>query len=474
MANWTQKKLIGVVAGGAAVVCLAAGAGVYWVHGEIEAIEAQVTQKNEAITAAETKIAQIPGLEKDVIILRENLDEYVKILPDNKELNEFVRMLNAFERQSGIQSSGLIGRPRRDAKKVERFTPIEYSFEMTATLWQCIKFMNLVENYERFVSITDFSIQSGSGGRGTGLVRDGDVVHQVKMTLQTYSYNGKADSKEVKIPDYAAQREALREEIWKRMQAIRLDRYEHRGQQGRRDILVDPRERGDQPTEGPTPAEQRAVLDRYVGEVTRLREMQQRIKKQDATLFEQYSLEKGLKDGLEKLGVEMESDAARITYAPYRLRWAREVVAPLDELRAQLDAAAKSQPTRADPYLPKKELEQLVADLDADCKSGQLEQARDRYESIASRVNVPSDDPRHPLAVAAKAWHVKATTALAFKSLDLKITGLVVNRDGRSGILLNGEVYEEGEYVSDDLLVKMVEEEQVWFVYRGLTLVRTM
>jgi len=69
---------------------------------------------------------------------------------------------------------------------------------------------------------------------------------------------------------------------------------------------------------------------------------------------------------------------------------------------------------------------------------------------------------------------VKATTALDFKALDLKIQGVIVNRGGRSGVLMNGETYEEGDYVSDDLLVKMVEEEQVWFVFRGLTLVRTM
>jgi hypothetical protein len=50
----------------------------------------------------------------------------------------------------------------------------------------------------------------------------------------------------------------------------------------------------------------------------------------------------------------------------------------------------------------------------------------------------------------------------------------VVSHGGRSGVLLNGEVYEEGDYISDDLLVKTVEEEQVWFVFRGLTLVRTM
>jgi hypothetical protein len=382
-------------------------------------------------------------------------------------------MLNQFERQSGIQSTGLIPKRRSDAKSADRFTLIEYSYEMTATLWQCLKFMNLVENYERFVSISEFSITSGGNVKSED-TREGDVVHSVKLTLQTYTYNGKAGGKEAKIPDYETQRQALQEEIWKRLQAIRLDRYEHPGTQGRRDILVDPRERGDLRTEGPSPAEQRTLLERYIGEVVRLREMHQRSRKPDTTLFEQYALEKGLKAGLEKLGAEIEGDANRVSYAPYRLRWAKEVAAPFDELRAMLEAPSPGVPGGGDPYLTLPEIQQLVADLDADCKSGQLEQAKTRFEAAAPRLGVPTGDPRHELAVLAKSWHVKASTALDFKGLDLRLQGVVVNHGGRSGVLLNGEVYEEGEYISDDLLVKMVEEEQVWFVFRGLTLVRTM
>lgn len=472
MANWTQKKLLTTIGGTSVALCLVAGGGIYYTHGLIEEVEAQIAVKEKAVADADQKIAQIPALEKDVIILRENLDEYVKILPDNKELADFLRMLNQFNRQSGVQSTSLASKPRREAKG-ERFTPIEYTYDMTATLWQCLKFMNLVENFERFVSITDFSIQTGSEVRNED-TRGGDVVHKVKLTLQTYAYNGKADSKEVQIPDYKNQKEALREEIWKRLRQIRIEGYQHPGQQGRRDILVDPRERGDLRIPGLSQVEQRGVLERNITEVARLRDMQQKSKKADTTLFEQYSLEKGLKEGLEKLATAMEADAALVTYPSYRLRWAREVVTPFEELRGQIASAGKDEPLKKDPYLGEKDMRQLVADMEADCDRGQLEQAKTRYEAVVSRINVPSEDPRHDLAVQAKKWHVMASTALDFKGLDLKVQGVVVNREGRSGVLLNGETYEEGEYVSDDLLVKMVEEEQIWFVFRGLTLVRTM
>jgi Tfp pilus assembly protein PilO len=472
MANWTQKKLLLTIGGTSLALCLVAGGGIYYASGLIAEVELQIEDKQKAITAAEAKIATIPVLERDVIVLRENLDEYVKILPNDRELADFLRMLNQFNRQSGVQAKVLQPKTRREAKG-ERFTPIEYSYELTATLWQCMKFMNLIENFERFVSIVDFTITAGSETNGAD-TREGDVVHKVRLTLQTYAYNGKADGKEVQIPDYKDKKQALQEEIWKRMQAIRIDKYEHPGEKGRRDVLVDPRERGDLRLQGPSQAEQRTVLERNVTEITRLKEIQAKIKKQDTTLFEQYSLEKSLREGIEKLVASMDADASHVTYGPYRQRWAVEVEKPLDELRGQIAAAGKPVDVKKDPYLSEREMRQLVAEMANDCNNGQLEQAKMRFDAVVSRVNVPADDKRHQLAVDAKMWHTKATTALDFKNLDLKVQGVVVNPIGRSGVLLNGETYEEGEYVSDDLLVKLVEEEQIWFVYRGLTLVRTL
>lgn len=474
MANWTQKKLLFTIGGGALAVCLLAAGGVYYAQGLIEEIEAKVAQKKDEVAAAEVKIAKIPALQKSVVVLRENLDEYVRILPDTRELTTFVRSLNQFERQSGMLGMGLQLKARRESKTVERFAPIEYTYEGTATLWQALRFMNLIENYKRFVSITDFSINSGgSGGRG-GEMRDGDSVHQVRLTLQTYTYNRRAEGKEAEIPDYASLKESLAEEIWKSRVNIGIEGYEHRGQQSRRDILVDPRDRADADVTGPSQSEQRALLERYIAEITRLREMLQRSRRPEATMFEAYSLDKGVKEGLAKVLGEIDADADRLTSAMYRLRWAKEVAKPVDDLKAEL-ADVTPTPKVQDPYLPMKDLQQLVADMDADCKTGQLEQAKARYEAASGRLNgVPADDPRHTLAVAAKSWHVKATTALDFKALNIKVQGVVVNHAGRSGVLLNGETFEEGEYVSDDLMVKTVEEEQVWFVFRGLTLVRTM
>ncbi|MFK7741931.1 MAG: type 4a pilus biogenesis protein PilO [Planctomycetota bacterium] len=474
MSNWSQKKMLLTIGGVALFVCATAGGGVYYAQGLIEETETKVKAKNGEIKAARQRIAKVASLEKEVVILRENLGEYVKILPDEKALNEFVRMLNKFEKQSGITGTGLVQKNARGKRAVGRFTPIEYTYDMNATLWQGLKFMNLIENYERFVSITDFSFTPGKSRRGAEVV-DGEVVHQVRISMQTYQYNQPAAGKEVAVPNYEDRREELREEIWKRMQMIRLDHYEHKGQQGRRDILVDPRERGglvSDPNKAST-SEQKEMLEKYIGSIEKLEKMLETMRGEDTTLMQQYALEKRFKDELAELMIETENDGGMISYRPYRLRWSKEVMEPLARLGKELDGPRPG-PDIVDPYLPAEEIRSLISMMADDCNNGQLEQAQQRYEELLDQLSVPRDDERHALAVEAKSWHVKAKTALDFKDLELRVQGVVVSGGGRSGVLLNGEVFEEGDYVADDLLVKQVEEEQVWFVYRGLTLVRTM
>ena len=162
-----------------------------------------------------------------------------------------------------------------------------------------------------------------------------------------------------------------------------------------------------------------------------------------------------------------------IHYQPYRSRWSQEVAVPLAKLRDGVVAAGPD--AEIDPYLKADEMKELIALMAADCSDGKLEEARERYEGIAERLGVPESDERYGLAVSAKRWHLKAVTAMDFQALDLQVQGVVVNGGGgRSGVLLNGDVYEEGDYVQDDLLIKQVDAEQVWFVFRGLTLVRSM
>src|SRR5262245_5590108 len=437
-------------------------------------MKATLEKKRQDIAAAEAKIAKIPATEKEVIILRENLDEYVKILPADQGLNDLTTMMNQFQQSSGIQVTAFNpGKPAKAAGKTgPKFSRIEYQYDMNATLWQFLKFINSIENYERFVSITDFSIQH-TGGREAE-TRDGDQVHQIRLTMETYTYDGKSTGQDVEIPDYSDKKQELREEIFKSLQAIRIDKYDHRGSRGRRDIFVDPREREGR-SDGPPIEEQRAILDRYLGELQRLRGIAQKLRKPDLTIFDVFTFERELKEGIEKLelAVNEVNQKQQISAASLRLRWVKEVCEPLADMKST--GGTKDPRGQSDPYLSAAEMQQLIDSMRQLSTDGDLEAADARFEAISPRLLVPEADPRYALAVTAKALHVRVKTAMEFKTLDLKIQGVLVNHDGgRSGVLLNGETYEEGDYINDELMLRRVEEEQVWFVFRGLTLIRTL
>jgi len=165
-----------------------------------------------------------------------------------------------------------------------------------------------------------------------------------------------------------------------------------------------------------------------------------------------------------------------ISYQPLKLRWSREVLDVVTELAKEADEIGKRNEGDQvrDAWMPEAELQDLLASMTQSLEAGNLEDAKNRFELMQNRMGVPQDDPRRVLEVRAKALHVKAVTALEFRKLNLRIQGVMVNQEGRSGVLVNGQVFEEGEYVSDELVVKAVQEEQVTFVFRGLTLIRTL
>ncbi|GAB4153193.1 MAG: hypothetical protein Fur0037_21990 [Planctomycetota bacterium] len=477
MARMDEKKRMFLIGGTALFLSLAACGGTWWAMGLIEKEKNGIAADQTLIEKAEAKIAKIPDTEKEVIILRENLDSYVKILPDDRDLNEFVKMLNKFQEQSGItlvefKPSKQVAR----SKKAAQFSKTEYTYEVTATLWQFLRFVSFIENYERFVSITSFSI-GAAGKRNEQVQTDGDPIHSIKLTMETYTYNGKATGHDVQIPNYEAKRDGLREDILRRQQAIPIERYKYAGDTGqRRDIFEDPRQRvnPDGTSDGPSLQEQLALIDRYSQQVGKLREILQRSRRPDQNIFQVFAAEKEVRDSIVKLEVEIDHINEQKTISSgLRAQWAKNVV---DALAALKEDLAKKDGTDEpkDPHLQLADLKQLLEDMTSDLVAGRLEDARTRYETVQDKMGVPVGDPRHELEVKVRAAYVKATTALAFAALHLDIQGVLVNHEGRSGVLLNGEVLEEGDYVNDELLVRKVREEQVEFVFRGLTVIRTL
>ncbi len=473
MAKMNDTQQLFVVVGASVFLCVAAGFGVWWAEGLVEEERQARQTKNEQIATAQVKIDKIPHTEKEVIILRENLDEYVKILPDSKDLNNFFRIANQFAAQSGVSLRAL--QPAASgAGKGGSFSRVAYRMELSGTIWQFLKFMNSWESYERFVSVTDLVLTSGAKRNRTASATQEEIRHVVKMTVETYMYRQGGKSGEIAIPNYENKRDNLKEEIFKRRQVIRIDSYEFKGSRGRRDIFVDPRQFHDTGEKPGVPiADQKKLIDRYSGEVEELRNLHSRIHESGVTIFDQYRLEKALREGMKRVQDDISNvdEKGLIKYLPYKLKWTNEVIQPLEDLEAKL--VALDTPDGNQRWLTDPEFDELVDSMKQLLNLGDLEMARNRYDAVQSKVDVPRGHPSYGKSVTVKGLYIRALRAIEFSNLTLKIQGVLVNEDGKSGLLLNDEVLEEGDYVNQNLFVKSIGTEQVTFVYKGFTLIKT-
>ena len=70
----------------------------------------------------------------------------------------------------------------------------------------------------------------------------------------------------------------------------------------------------------------------------------------------------------------------------------------------------------------------------------------------------PPSRPKTPAEVKAQ---------VAFDKLPLRITGIAYQEGGKAVILMNGQSYQLGEYVDKDLLIDGIDEQNVYFRYKG-------
>lgn len=473
MAKLTVNQKLGIVAGVAFLLTALGGTGVWWAQGLVQEKIDSIAAMQTEVAAAQEKIRKIPDLEQDVIILRENLYEYVKILPEEAELNDFARVTNQFRSQSGVQLTQFLPGKPASAGKDSPFERYSYKITLKATLWQFMQFMSFFEDYERFVQIKDFTLTGAASDRAN--IGAGGVIHSIEMTVETYVYRASAKSKDVAIANYATKVEKLREEIFEARQTIAKPGFKFEGERGRRDIFVDPREAaGSRPAGelGPSPRDQRRIIERLHSKLEEAQAIFRRLQDKSITLFDKYSLERGLREQIAGLEREVEETNTKglISHAPLKLSWSREVVEPLAALKKSLSAAKDE---TQDRFLSDSEMQELLTAMRDDLHDGDLRGAIERYDMVEERLRVEKEDPRYPLFTRIEGLYMRAKLAEEFSGLPLQISGVCVNDGGKSGIILNGTVYQEGEYVDNNLLVKSVGRDSIEFVYKGFTVVKT-
>lgn len=472
MAQMSEKRIILTIAVAGVLLTGAALGGVYWVQGKIEEEQAQITTLNGQIGAAEKKKQQIAKQENEVIILRENIAEYVKILPPTSELTRFARTVNSFTQNSGIVLTRLTPtNPGRNAKK-NAFTRFKYDMRFTATLWQFMKFMNMFENYKRFVKVTNFRLSSGRPAEGQS---PDEVMHEFAMSVETYNYNQAVGGKQpTKIAAYDQKKARLREDIYRARQSIRIERYNFRGRRARRDIFRDPRiDRNNVLGDGAPISEQLRQLEEAVQELEGIRSKWKQAS-ETSVLLVRFEMRRDVSKRLEALSATAEDLEARafFSYQPYQLRFQREVRDGI-ELLAQAIKGGKGTGRGTEPQgLPMKELVGIRRKIEDALNEGRLDDAVDDFELVRDKIEFASTDDRAKVADHLRGLYQKAKVAQEFSRLSIAVTGTIRLPESLSTAIINGKTFTEGDAIGDELFLKEVGEDYVEFLYRGVALRR--
>jgi Tfp pilus assembly protein PilO len=462
MANLSENKLILIFALSGVVLSGLAFGGVYWARGKIDEEKNSIENLETKIKKAAAKKARIPKDEEAVIVLRENLREYVKILPEAAELNDFARTVTSFVKSSGIALKTLT--PGKGGKSKGVFSKYTYKMNFTGNLWQFMKFMNAFESYKRFVRVTSFRLTAGK--RGKGVI--GDINHGYSMTIETFVYNKKAGKKPVPIPDYSKKKSRLREKIFKERASINIDEYVFKGKRSRRDIFVDPRPdvlgvEGAGAVGRLPRKEQEEILKDLLGQVAHIRELKRRARETKVVL-ERFEFSRKASKMLIKVKEKIleVQEKELLTDQSISYRFQREV-------RDAIDAMEKKGKEKA-VGLRMDELNTIRRYLEDALIDGRLDDAVDKFSEVEQHLIFPTQDPRRGVAGRIRTLYKKARVGQEFSRIKLEITGTIVIGKGLSTAIVNGKTFQEGDPIDADLFLKKVGEEWCEFLFKGVAI----
>ena len=147
----------------------------------------------------------------------------------------------------------------------------ELTQEELATRAQLTKgFISQIENYERFVKISDVKIKAGDFDED---VLRSDVVHNISMLVETYVYQGNQAGELTQIQGYEKKRESLIDEIKSVRNEIVFDRFEYVYDPSVRDPFIDPRQWAskDAETEGLELKEQEKFITEVMDRISEIK-----------------------------------------------------------------------------------------------------------------------------------------------------------------------------------------------------------
>jgi Tfp pilus assembly protein PilO len=478
----SEKQLTIVTIGVAIVLTGVFATLIYMDFQTIDEEKARIETADGNIRKAQTEIDRMREREKNVIIYREIVERDAKVLPDAEEINEFWRRIKEFKETSGVQIDRIDGLDNTRAGKHkggQAITPLQIRLNVKADMGQLLKFLNLFENFERLVSITDLSIRANENAAKKG--PDDRVRHDVTLSLTTYVYNPRGGSvKQVEIPNY--ERRKMDEEIQRGIRKNKnpnKETYQLKPSLERRDPLVNPRKPPETLGEGGKTLqqvyeEQKNLLDRLVLQYQFIEqnvEIERRLT-QSSSWVKCVRITKQLDEQIKSLELEITKVRQQrlITIEELLEEFEAQVVAPFRKLQS-VRVTRSDIPVRVSLREVRDCLESMRASFDK-ADYGKVLDAYQAYKIYREGRELAAEARRMEEEIIEIAR--RATVVSDFESRDVKISALIVGK-ARAVALINGKSVAEGDPIEagSKIILKEVRSDGCTFLYEGVLIRRS-
>ena len=455
----------------AGIVFAGSAAGSWFVWKECERLDEEAQTLADQVAAAKQRIAGIDDLEDKVIVLRENVEGYVRVLPSDAEVNNFYRTLDSFSRDAGAYITDL--KPQANRTKLVTsavFDKAEYKLKIKASFAQFLQFIGRLENHERFVSIAELKIQAGDVKEREDRP-DGELLHSIDLNLVTYVYLGDDVGKGVTIPAYERKKEKLADQIAEAKQELALERFQLLSAAGRRDPFVDPRTRGGKGTgAGSGPEDLRATVTKVISRIEECNKLLD-LMQGAGSVIREMELKVQAINLLAELQTQVDDVNAKggIGDAGLRREWEKRVIPEVAKLRARVgDGEAGSTPTST----ARLRMQQALVAMEQHYEAGDYAACVKDFELVKSLGGGESADPEIvQMQSRMEGLYLAAQTAVEFSRKKIDVTGHIVERGAESVVIINHTVYRIGDAIEDDLILLEIHEDHLRFEFKGVALV---
>lgn len=166
------------------VVALGAGSGIYVLQKKADELQTANTGLQSRVAHAQTKLKKLPELRAERESAQSQLQVAESILPSQEEIENLVDNLADFAQKSGAviaKTKPVRQGAYRAAAGVKKFEEATFDLDLQADFFQFVEFVNLLENYHRFIRIDGFNASPG---------RSADEPLKVAVKFATFTYTG--------------------------------------------------------------------------------------------------------------------------------------------------------------------------------------------------------------------------------------------------------------------------------------------